>query len=73
MKPVITTQNSRKDQSFIRSATAPEMMEVAVATKTTWKKKSACSEWPASSAWLPIRLPKLGSQPPAPLSTYMML
>jgi hypothetical protein len=40
MKPVMTTAKSRKAQSFMRSATAPETMDMAVATNTTWKKKS---------------------------------
>jgi hypothetical protein len=40
MKEVITTANTRKDQSFMRSATAPETMDMAVAANTTWKKKS---------------------------------
>ena len=44
MKPVITTAKSKKAQSFIRSATAPETIDMAVATKTTWKKKSAIAE-----------------------------
>ena len=40
MKPVMTTANSRNAQSFMRSATAPETIDIAVATNTTWKKKS---------------------------------
>jgi len=44
MKPVITTAKSRKAHSFIRSATAPETMDMAVATNTTWKKKSDAVE-----------------------------
>ena len=48
MKPVITTANSRKAHSFMRSATAPETMDMAVATNTTWKKKSAASEYTES-------------------------
>ena len=40
MKPVKATANTRKAQSFIRSATAPETIDMAVATNTTWKKKS---------------------------------
>ena len=30
----------KNDQSFMRSATAPETIDMAVATNTTWKKKS---------------------------------
>ena len=41
MKPVRTTAKAKKAQSFIRSATAPETIDIAVATNTTWKKKSA--------------------------------
>ncbi len=41
MKPVITTAKARKAQSFIRSATAPETTDMAVAANTIWKKKSA--------------------------------
>jgi hypothetical protein len=41
MKPVMTTAKSRKAHSFMRSATAPETIDIAVATNTTWKKKSA--------------------------------
>ena len=44
MKPVMTTAKARKAKSFIRSATAPETMDIAVATKTTWKKKSEAPE-----------------------------
>jgi len=40
MKPVITTAKGRNDHSFMRSATAPDTIDMAVATKTTWKKKS---------------------------------
>jgi hypothetical protein len=35
MKPVITTAKPRNAHSFMRSATAPETMDMAVATKTT--------------------------------------
>ena len=38
MKLVITTAKARNAQSFMRSATAPETMDIAVATNTTWKK-----------------------------------
>ena len=34
----------KKLDSLILSATAPEIIDIAVATKTTWKKKSAASE-----------------------------
>ncbi len=44
MKPVITTAKARKAHSFMRSATAPETMDMAVATNTTWKKKSDIPE-----------------------------
>ena len=40
MNPVRITANRKNDQSFMRSATAPETMDIAVATNTTWKKKS---------------------------------
>ena len=36
--PVITTAKIRNDHSFMRSATAPETIDIAVATNTTWKK-----------------------------------
>ena len=42
MKPVRTTANKKKGTNFILPATAPETIDIAVATKTTWKKKSAC-------------------------------
>ena len=35
-----STAKIRKAHSFMRSATAPETMDMAVATNTTWKKKS---------------------------------
>ena len=44
MKAAIKTTNAKKGHWFILSATAPETIEHAVATKTTWKKKSADSE-----------------------------
>ena len=44
MKPVMTTAKARKAHSFMRSATAPETMDMAVATNTTWKKKSEAPE-----------------------------
>ncbi len=44
MNPVMTTAKARKAHSFMRSATAPETMDMAVATNTTWKKKSAMPE-----------------------------
>ena len=40
MTAVSTTANMKKDHSFMRSATAPETIDIAVATNTTWKKKS---------------------------------
>ena len=45
MKPVMTTAKARKAHSFMRSATAPETMDMAVATNTTWKKKSDAAEY----------------------------
>ena len=44
MTPVMTTAKARKAHSFMRSATAPETIDIAVATKTTWKKKSLAPE-----------------------------
>ena len=35
---------AKNGNSFILSATAPETIDIAVATKTTWKKKSEASE-----------------------------
>ena len=40
MKPVMTTAKARNAHSFMRSATAPDTIDIAVATNTTWKKKS---------------------------------
>ena len=40
MNPVMITAKPRNAHSFMRSATAPETMDMAVATNTTWKKKS---------------------------------
>ena len=44
MNAVRTTANMKNDHSFIRSATAPETIDMAVATNTTWKKKSESPE-----------------------------
>ena len=44
MKPVRTTAKAKNDQSFMRSATAPDTIDIAVATNTTWKKKSDSPE-----------------------------
>ena len=44
MNPVSITANAKNGNSFILSATAPETIDIAVATKTTWKKKSEASE-----------------------------
>ena len=66
MSPVMTTAKMKKDHSFMRSATAPETMDMAVATNTTWKKKSEADEAstpPRSKASMPLR-----NQPPS----YMM-
>jgi len=46
-------------QNFIRSAITPDMIDAAVATKTTWKKKSDNPEWSPSEIepyiiWYPI-------------------
>ncbi|MNC51135.1 hypothetical protein D3C75_1004150 [compost metagenome] len=81
MKPVITTAKARKASSFMRSATAPETIDMAVATNTTWKKKSArlekagASSPPAATRSTacssPIRKPRLGRMPPSGLE-YMM-
>jgi hypothetical protein len=54
MKPVITTANARNAQSFIRSATAPDTIDIAVATNTTWKKKSAEGAYVAGSSATPV-------------------
>ena len=40
-----TATNAMKGQNFILSAIVPEMIDAAVATKTTWKKKSDKPEW----------------------------
>ncbi len=48
MKPVIRIANARKLHSFMRSATAPETIDMAVATNTTWKKKSEAPEYTES-------------------------
>ena len=37
-----------KGQKRTRSATVPETIEAAVATKTTWKKKSESRLWPSA-------------------------
>ena len=34
------SRTTKNDHSFMRSATAPETIDIAVATNTTWKKKS---------------------------------
>ena len=34
----MTTAKIKNAQSFMRSATAPDTIDMAVATKTTWKK-----------------------------------
>ncbi|CRZ45356.1 Uncharacterised protein [Vibrio cholerae] len=73
MNAVNTAEKIKNAQSFIRSATAPETTDIAVATNTTWKKKSDSSEWSAPSACEPISAPNEGNQPPSVLSTYMML
>src|SRR5690606_25450284 len=44
MAPVMTTANSRRAESYMRSATEPDTMDMAVATETAWKKKSAAPE-----------------------------
>ncbi len=44
MKPVMTTAKARKAHSFMRSATAPETIDMQVAANTTWKKKSERAE-----------------------------
>jgi len=40
MTPVMITQKRKNDHSFMRSAMAPETIDIEVATNTTWKKKS---------------------------------
>ena len=35
---VMKTQNNKNGHNFILSATAPDIIEQAVATNTTWKK-----------------------------------
>ena len=40
MKPVRMIAKVKNDHSFMRSATAPDTIDIAVATNTTWKKKS---------------------------------
>ena len=41
----MATANARNAHNFILSATAPETIDIAVATKTTWKKKSDAPEY----------------------------
>ena len=43
MNPVRMMVKRKKGISFILSAIAPETIDIAVATKTTWKKKSEAS------------------------------
>src|SRR5690606_29971188 len=44
MKPVRMTVKSRNGHSLMRSASVPETMEAAVATKTIWKNQSEATE-----------------------------
>ena len=60
MKPVITTAKVKNAQSFIRSATAPDTIDIAVATNTTWKKKSEAGEYVSSCSATPS--PKIPSR-----------
>ncbi len=40
MTPVSTTTKMRNGQTLMRSASVPETIEAAVATKTIWKNQS---------------------------------
>ena len=42
--PVSATTKIRKGQTLMRSASVPETMEAAVATKTIWKNQSDMTE-----------------------------
>ena len=44
MKPVRTVTKSRNGPILMRSATVPETIEAAVATKTIWKNQSEAVE-----------------------------
>ncbi len=51
MIPVRITTKTKKLQSLMRSASAPETIEAAVATNTIWKNQSEPAEYsPPSSA-----------------------
>ena len=63
MIAVSTVMNSRKDQSFTRSARAPETMEAVVATNTIWKNQSDIVALPFATTAAPAL-----SAPSAPAS-----
>ena len=49
MRAVRTNVNAKNAHSFTRSASVPETMEAAVATKTIWKNQSDIVELPCST------------------------
>ena len=61
MNAVKTSTKRKNDHIFTRSASVPETIEAAVATKTIWKNQPAIDEYPC--------LPMASVKPPSPAAS----
>ena len=73
MIAVSSSVNRKKDHILTRSASAPETMDAAVATKTIWKNQSDMTECPAPSSSTAANAPSfpLSRSTSSPEGTYM--